>query len=244
MKTVNEVSKLTGVSIRTLQYYDKIGLLSPAERTAAGYRLYDDAALERLQQILLFRELEFPLTEIKTILSSPDFDKDRALSQQIELLTLKKERLEGIICLARELQSKQKGAVIMDFNAFDTKKLDEYAERAKKEWGNTKEYAEFSEKESCRTKEDGKMIAGDFMKLFEEFGRLRDLAADSAEVKTMVEKLQSFITEHYYHCSDDILFSLGQMYAADDEFRENIDKAGGDGTAEFVSRAIAAYCGR
>ena len=244
MKTVNEVSKLTGVSIRTLQYYDKIGLLSPAERTAAGYRLYDDAALERLQQILLLRELEFPLTEIRTILSSPGFDRNRALSQQIELLTLKKERLEGIIRLARELQSKQKGEVIMDFNAFDTKKLDEYAERAKKEWGNTKEYAEFSEKESCRTKEDGKMIAGDFMKLFESFGRLRDLPADSAEVKAMVEKLRSFITEHYYNCSDDILFSLGQMYAADGEFRENIDKAGGGGTADFVSRAIAVYCGR
>ena len=244
MKTVHEVSKLTGVSIRTLQYYDKIGLLSPAERTAAGYRLYDDTALERLQQILLFRELEFPLTEIKTILSSPDFDRDKALSQQIELLTLKKERLEGIIHLARELQSKQKGEAIMDFNAFDTKQLDEYAERAKKEWGDTKEYAEFSEKESRRTKEDGKMIAADFMKLYEAFGRLRDLAADSAEVKAMVEKLQSFITEHYYHCSDEILFSLGQMYAGDGEFRQNIDKAGGEGTAEFVSRAIAVYCER
>ena len=91
MKTVNEVSKLTGVSIRTLQYYDKIGLLSPAERTAAGYRLYDDTALERLQQILLFRELEFPLSEIKTILASPDFNREKALTQQIELLTLKKE---------------------------------------------------------------------------------------------------------------------------------------------------------
>ena len=132
----------------------------------------------------------------------------------------------------------------MDFNAFDTKKLDEYAERAKKEWGNTKEYAEFSEKESRRTKEDGKMVAVNFMKLFEAFGRLRDLAADSAEVKAMVEKLQSFITEHYYHCSDEILLSLGQMYAGDGEFRQNIDKAGGEVTAEFVSRAIAVYCER
>ena len=93
MRTVHEVSKLTGVSIRTLQYYDKIGLLSPAERTEAGYRLYDDAALERLGQILLFRELEFPLAEIRDILDAPDFDRDLALRQQIDLLTLKKERL-------------------------------------------------------------------------------------------------------------------------------------------------------
>ena len=86
MKTINEVSKLTGVSIRTLQYYDKIGLLKPAEYTESGYRLYDDAALERLQQILLFRELEFPLKDIKDIVTRSDFDKRLALDQQIELL--------------------------------------------------------------------------------------------------------------------------------------------------------------
>ena len=91
MRTVNEVSKLTGVSIRTLQYYDSIGLLRPSEYTDAGYRLYDDTSLERLQQILLFRELEFPLKEIRNILASPAYDKDRALQQQIELLELKKQ---------------------------------------------------------------------------------------------------------------------------------------------------------
>ena len=95
MMTVNEVSKLTGVSIRALQYYDKIGLLHPAEYTEAGYRLYDDTALERLQQILLFRELEFSLKEIQSILQSPDFDRDRALDQQICLLTLKKEHMSN-----------------------------------------------------------------------------------------------------------------------------------------------------
>ena len=79
MMTVNEVSKLAGVSIRTLQYYDSIGLLKPAEYTESGYRLYDDAAMERLQQILLFRELEFPLKEIKEIVTRPDFDKQKAL---------------------------------------------------------------------------------------------------------------------------------------------------------------------
>ena len=104
--TVNEVSKLTGVSIRTLQYYDNIGLLKPAEYTESGYRLYDDTALETLQQILLFRELEFPLKEIKTIIMSSDFDKEKALNQQIELLTLKKEHLENLISFARGLKKK------------------------------------------------------------------------------------------------------------------------------------------
>lgn len=83
MMTVHEVSKLAGVSIRTLQYYDKIGLLHPTGYTDAGYRLYDDADLERLQHILLFRELEFPLKDIKAIINSPDFDRSKALEQRI-----------------------------------------------------------------------------------------------------------------------------------------------------------------
>ena len=86
MMTVNEVSKLTGVSIRTLQYYDTIGLLKPIEYTESGYRLYDDTSLERLQQILLFRELEFPLKEIKEIIDAPNFDRNKALEQQLSLI--------------------------------------------------------------------------------------------------------------------------------------------------------------
>ena len=135
MMTVNEVSKLTGVSIRALQYYDKIGLLHPAEYTEAGYRLYDDTALERLQQILLFRELEFSLKEIQSILQSTDFDRDRALDQQICLLTLKKEHIENLITFARGL--KQVGGMNMDFSAFDTAKMDEYATKAKEKWQHT-----------------------------------------------------------------------------------------------------------
>ena len=100
MMTVHEVSRLAGVSIRTLQYYDKIGLLHPAGYTDAGYRLYDDTELERLQHILLFRELEFPLKDIRAILDSPDFDRSKALEQQIELLKLKKEHLDNLINFA------------------------------------------------------------------------------------------------------------------------------------------------
>ena len=124
MMTVNEVSKLTGVSIRTLHYYDEMGLLHPAVTTDSGYRMYDDTNLERLQDILLFRELEFPLKEIKRIIDSPDFDRKQALEQQIEMLTLKKEHLEQLIAFAKGL--KELGGKNMDFKAFDTKKLDEY----------------------------------------------------------------------------------------------------------------------
>ena len=116
MMTVNEVSKLTGVSIRTLQYYDTIGLLKPIEYTESGYRLYDDTSLERLQQILLFKELKFPLKEIKKIIDAPNFDRNKALEQQIELLTMKKEHLENLISFARGI--KGIGVKYMDLYMF------------------------------------------------------------------------------------------------------------------------------
>ena len=119
MMIVNQVSKLTGVSIRTLQYYDTIGLLKPSKFTESGYRLYDDTALIRLQQILLFKELEFSLKEIKEIMDAPNFDREKALEQQIELLTLKKEHLENLIDFARGI--KEIGVKKMDFTVFDTK---------------------------------------------------------------------------------------------------------------------------
>ena len=106
MKTVIEVSRLTGVSVRTLHHYDAIGLLKPSEVTDAGYRLYDDTALERLQTILLFRELQFPLKEIKQIIDSPDFDRYDALDTQIKLLEMQRERLGKIISFAREIKEK------------------------------------------------------------------------------------------------------------------------------------------
>ena len=240
MMTVNEVSKTAGVSVRTLQYYDKIGLLKPTDYSEAGYRLYDVTALERLQQILLFRELEFPLKEIKEILSSPDFDRNKALEQQIILLTMKKEHLENLITFARGIQ--MKGVRTMDFSVFDTKKIDEYAERAKQQWGKTPEFQEFEQKPQSRTKEEEHVIMENFMKLFEEFGSLRDESPESEAARMQVKKLQDYITKYFYECSEKILLSLGEMYAGGGEFMQNIDRVGGEGTDEFTAEAIRVYC--
>ena len=242
MMTVNEVSKLTGVSIRTLQYYDKIGLLKPAEYTESGYRLYDDAALEKLQQILLFRELEFPLKDIKDIITRSDFDKRKALDQQIGLLELKKEHIENLIDMCKGL--KLRGVRHLDFTAFDSSKLDEYAKRAKEQWGQTPEYKEFEEKNKNRSKTDEEHMMADFMKIFEEFGTMKDKDPAIVEVQDQVKKLQGFITEHFYKCSNEILVGLGKMYAGGGEFTDNINKMGGEGTAEFVFEAIKGYCGK
>ena len=242
MKTVNEVSKLTGISVRTLHHYDDIGLLKPTTVTEAGYRLYDDTALERLQHILLFKELQFPLKDIKEILESPDFDRNKALEQQIELLTMKKEHLENLILFARGI--KLLGVKNMDFSAFDKKKLDEYAAEAKKTWGKTEAYKEFEEKSKGRTKEDTKDISGGLMQMFVTFGEMKEMNPADETVQKQVKRLQDYITAHFYNCTPQILYGLGQMYAAGGEFTENIDKTGGVGTAEFASKAIAIYCGK
>ena len=240
MMTVQKVSRLTGVSIRTLQYYDRIGLLHPTEYSDAGYRLYDDAALETLQQILLFRELEFPLKDIRKIIESPDFDRGKALEQQIELLTLKKEHIENLIDLARGI--KLLGVRHLKFDAFDTKKIDEYAAQAKASWGNTPAYKEFEEKSKGRTKEQDRDISLGMMDIFAEFGAIRTTDPASEEAQALVKKLQDYITENFYTCTDEILNGLGEMYSGGGEFTKNIDNYGGEGTAEFAHQAIEIYC--
>jgi DNA-binding transcriptional MerR regulator len=244
MLTVKEVSKVTGVSIRTLHYYDQIGLLEPTEITEAGYRLYDDIALERLQQILLFRELEFPLKEIKEILESDNFDRNKALKQQIELLTLKKEHIENLINFARGI--KLTGVKNMDFKAFDSSKIDEYTKKAKRQWGDTDAYKEFESKEKNRTKEESDRLGKDMMNLFVEFGEMMEAGMSPEEegVQIQVKKLQDYITENFYQCTNEILQGLGKMYAGGGEFTENIDKFGGKGCAEFTADAIDIFCNK
>lgn len=144
MMTVNEVSKRTGVSVRSLHHYDAIGLLKPAKVTAAGYRLYGDEELARLQNIMLFRELQFPLKQIKEILDSPGFDQKEALAQQIQLLELQLKHTQALISFARNIQ--EKGVESMketDFKAFDKSELVQYAKEVSERWGTTAAYAEY-----------------------------------------------------------------------------------------------------
>ncbi|MBQ8994660.1 MAG: MerR family transcriptional regulator [Oscillospiraceae bacterium] len=239
MMTVHEVSRLTGVSVRTLQYYDQIGLLHPSEYTEAGYRLYNEKSLEKLQQILLFRELQFPLKDIAKIVNREDFDRRKALDQQIRLLTLKKDHLDGLISLAKKIQSKED---VMSFKEFDTSKIDKYAAQAKLEWGNTETYKEFEKKDEGRTSEDHKLLGQQMMAIFAGFGALKECDPSDEAVQNKVKELQSYITSSFYNCTNEILAGLGKMYTADNKFTENIDQAGGTGTAEFVSKAIEIYC--
>ncbi|MBQ6797558.1 MAG: MerR family transcriptional regulator [Clostridia bacterium] len=238
MLTVNEVSKRTGVSVRTLHHYDSIGLLRPTAVTEAGYRLYDDAALSRLSTILFFRELEFPLREIKRIIDSPDFDAEEAVRQQIELLKMRRDRLDSIISLACRIQ--ETGVNNMDFSPFDKTEIEKYTDEAKKRWGSTEAFRQFESK-NMNEKELSDAASG-LMDIFARLGRLRHLAPDCDEVQSEVGALRQFITDNYYTCTVPIFRGLGQMYVCDERMTKNIDAAGGEGTAEFASRAIEIYC--
>lgn len=240
MKTVHEVSRLTGVSVRALHYYDQIGLLKPTGTTAAGYRLYGAEALMRLHAILLFRELRFPLSEIRRILDTPGFSPQDALREQIALLEMQRDRLNAVIAQARQLE--QNGGLTLDFSTFDQTKQQQYADEAKRRWGATDAYREYETRTRDRHPDEMQAAGDGLMAIFAEFGAIRHMQPNCAEAQALAAKLQRYITDHFYTCTNDMLRGLGQMYAAGGDMTDNIDKAGGKGTADFASQAIAIYC--
>lgn len=132
----------------------------------------------------------------------------------------------------------------MDFTVFDTTKMDEYAERAKKQWGQTDAYKEYEKKLSSTSLEKEQDAYKNLMLIFVEFGSLKEKPANALEVQNLVKHLQNYISEHFYQCTNTILSELGFLYASGGEFTENIDYAAGKGTAGFVAEAIEVYCGQ
>ena len=238
-----EFAKLASVSVRTLHYYDEIGLLKPAfVDEQNGYRFYDENSLERMQEILFYRELDFELKSIVEILSSPDYDKQKALAEQRKLLIFKKERLERIIAA---LDSAEKGKITM--SAFDNSEYENarnrYDAEAKERWGKTDAYKEHTEKTTSYSKEKWQDVSGGLMTVLAKFAAcMKDgNTADSNEAQELLKELQNYITANYYTCTDEILAALGQMYVADERIKNNIDKHAA-GTADYINQAIATYC--
>ncbi len=236
---IKEFAEFSGVSVRTLHYYDEIGLLKPCyvdEHT--GYRFYDKNSLLRMQEILFYRELDFPLKSIGEILSSESYDKKKALSGQKKLLILKKERLDRLISA---IDNAVKGENVMD--AFDNSEFENYKAEAQEKWGNTDAYKEYADKTKNYSKNNWQSMTDGLNDILAEFSvcMKNGEKPDSVEAQMLVKKLQSHITENCYTCTDEILAGLGQMYVLDERFKNNIDK-NGDGTAEFISNAIELYC--
>ena len=236
---IKEFARLTGVSVRTLHYYDEIGLLHPAAVDKdTGYRDYDEQSLLRMQEILFYRELDFSLKSIGQILSSPNYDANQALAEQKDLLILKKERLERLISA---IDQAMKGENVM--SAFDNSKFEAYKAEAKERWGNTDAYRQHEEKTKAYSDGKWNALAGEMNKIFAAFHQCmqKGEAPASAEAQSLVKALQQHITDNYYPCTNEILAGLGQMYVADERFRNNID-TNGSGTAQFVAEAIKVYC--
>ena len=236
---IKEFAEFTGVSVRTLHYYDEIGLLRPASiDKVTGYRFYNEASLIRMQEILFYRELDFSLKSIGEILSSSSYDKDKALQEQKQLLILKKERLERLISA---IDSASKGEIVM--NAFDNSEFEAYKAEAQERWGKTDAWQEHAEKTKNYSKDNWNSLAADMDIIMGEFAvcMKNGDAPDAEAAQNLVKKLQSHITANYYNCTAEILHGLGQMYVADERFKNNIDKHAA-GTAEFISRAIAQCC--
>ncbi|MEG1579251.1 MAG: MerR family transcriptional regulator, partial [Oscillospiraceae bacterium] len=210
---INEVAKRTGVTVRTLHYYDEIGLLPPSQVTGAGYRIYDDAALEVLQQILFFRELDFSLSDIKSIMQNPQYDKAEALTRHKELLLQKRNRLDGLLAL---LEQNRKGEKDMSFQQFDKTQLEEsknqYAAEAKARWGHTDAYKQSEEKTAGYDKKQWKQLDDEGTALLRRFGESRHLPPESHEAQALVASWQAYITANFYACTKEILAGLGQMY--------------------------------
>ena len=236
---IREFADFTGVSVRTLHYYDEIGLLKPAfVDRATGYRYYDENSLLRMQEILFYRELDFSLKSIGKIISSPNYDTRKSLEEQKILLTLKKERLERLIA---SIDDAMRGANVM--RAFDNSEFEKYKAEAQEKWGKTDAYKEHKERTRDYSKQKWNDLAQGMDDIMAEFAACMNSgeAPTSDSAQALVRKLQTHITANYYHCTDQILAGLGQMYVADERFRNNIDKHA-EGTAQFICEAIAVHC--
>ena len=239
MKTVKEMHKLTGVSVRALHHYDAIGLLKPTQVTESGYRLYDENALEKLYMILVFRELGLSLKEIADIVHAPDYNRNRVLEKQITLMQARAEKLQDRIALAKGMLTV--GVKYMDFEGFDPKKMDEYSAQAKMLYGKTDAYKEFQKKSAGRTARQEKELGGQVMDFFVTLGKMRPCDPGCQEAQAWAKELQDFFTANYYTCTPQIFATLAESYAGGGSMTENIDKAGGAGTGAFAKEVIDIY---
>ena len=237
---INEVVKITGVSARTLQYYDEIGLLIP-QKLDNGYRDYTEENLEKLQKILFYRFLKFKLNDIKELLEG-DFDNLKILEQQRELILREKEKFEVILHNIEKTISNYKGEQTMTieekFNGFKKEDLNKYENQAVEKYG--KDTIEESKKRQSGREE---IVTEEFNEVFRSMAKFKDENVDVAEkeVQSKVEDLYNNMNEYAFDCSIEVFSYIGKGYVHNPEFKKNIDKFG-EGVAEYTSKAIEKYC--
>ncbi|GHJ46818.1 HTH-type transcriptional activator TipA [Catellatospora sp. TT07R-123] len=243
--TVGKVADLAGVTVRTLHHYDEIGLLSPGGRSHSGYRRYDDADLERLQQIMYYRELGFSLEEIAAILADPRADATAHLRRQHELLTGRIKRMQEMVTAIEFAMEADKVGIQLTpeerFEVFGDFNPDDHAEEARQRWGGTDAYQESARRTAQYSKDDWLRHKSEN----EDWGRrvteLMDsgAAADSPAAKELAEAHRQIISRWFYECSYEIHTGLADMYLADERFTATYE-AMKPGLTQFLHDAIHA----
>src|SRR5215204_1484807 len=247
--TVGRVAELSGVTIRTLHHYDEIGLLSPGGRSAAGYRIYEESDIERLQRILFYRELGFDFKEISTIVDDPDTDATGHLRRQRRLLTERIGRLRAMVdAIDYEMEARTMDIRLTPeerLEVFGEFRLEDYAEEAEQRWGETEPYKESQRRVSSYTKQDWQRLRAEGEEVRARLAAALDagLAPESAEAMSAAEAHREYISRWFYECTYEIHRGLTEMYVSDERFRSNYD-ATAPGLAAFIRDAAHANASR
>ncbi|MDF2923575.1 MAG: transcriptional regulator, MerR family [Paenibacillaceae bacterium] len=239
---VKEVADLVGISVRTLHHYDEIGLLTPEEITDAGYRLYSDENLEVLQQILFLKELGFPLKQIKTMLDSPDYDRNEALAMQRRMLLDKRAQLDQMIATLDKTILHNRGEIEMTnkekFQGFNFSSHNPYEQEARERWGD-KKVDESNAKWAGMSEKEQQDLGAAMNAIYFKLAALRHGSPESPEAQEAIKEWYEFLNRMGSY-SLEAFSGLGQMYVDDERFTKNIDQFG-EGLAVFMRDAMAYY---
>ncbi|HYO35707.1 MAG TPA: MerR family transcriptional regulator [Geodermatophilus sp.] len=246
---VGEVAALAGVTVRTLHHYDRIGLLSPSGRTAAGYRRYSAADLDRLHQVLLYRELGFPLEEVATLLHDPSADPAEHLRRQHRLLRDRLERTQAMVAaVEKEMEARSMGIALTPeerFEVFGEHDPERYEAEVQERWGDTDAYAQSKRRAAAYSKEDWVRIRAegeDVERRMAEALRA-GVSPDSAPAMDLAEEARQQISRSFYDCSPEMHAGLGRMYVEDERFTAHYEQRA-PGLAQWVSTAVQANAAR
>ncbi|MEU7204524.1 MerR family transcriptional regulator [Streptomyces sp. NPDC045470] len=222
--SVGQVAGFAGVTVRTLHHYDEIGLLVPGERSHAGHRRYGDADLDRLQQIMFYRELGFPLDEVAALLDDPDADPREHLRRQHALLSARIGKLQAMAAAVEHaMEAREMGVNLTPeekFEVFGDFDPDAYEDEVRERWGSTDAYQESQRRTASYTKEDWKRVTEEFDAVHRKMAEVMasGLPADSAAAMDVAEEHRRCIASGYYDCSHEMHTCLGEMYVADERF--------------------------
>jgi DNA-binding transcriptional MerR regulator len=247
--TVGELARLAGVTVRTLHHYDRIGLVRPSERTSAGYRSYDLRDLDRLQQVLVYRELGFPLEEVATLLDDPDADPAAHLRRQHRLLRERLERTQAMVAaVEKEMEARSMGISLTPeerFEVFGENDPAQYDAEVEERWGETEAYAQSKRRTAAYTKDDWVRIKEEGAAVERRFAEaLRSgVPADSPEAMDIAEEHRQQISRNFYDCPPQMHAGLGRMYVEDERFTAHYEEVA-PGLAQFVSTAVQANAAR